>query len=581
MPRASLASSLAPEVGRNPMMCLQRTGHPSLYEINTRIWLEEFRQRARTETCTLAHIPDSALDRMAELHFDLIWLMGVWQTGQHGETIARRDPALQSEYQKVLPDLSSRDIRSSPYAVQNYCVSADLGGPQALAELRRRLAGRGIGLILDFVPNHTARDHPWVLSHPEYFVHGDEESLGREPQNFFRAETVSGWKILAHGRDPYFPGWSDTAQLDYRYRGLRTAMQEVLVEVAGQCDGVRCDMAMLVLQDVFARTWGEPGRSMDIDTPAPEGEFWEEAIDAVRARFPDFIFIAEAYWGLERELQALGFNYTYDKLLYDRLVHKRGTEVHEHLRVNAEVHARSTHFLENHDELRAAQAFSWNRHRAAALTCFAIPGMRLFHEGQLDGRKIRIPVQLARRPREPRDQQIRGFYQKLLVKLQTPVFRCGGWKLLETRPAWPGNDSWRDFVIHRWERDGKDLRLVVVNFAPDQGQCYVPLDFSGLNGRKVLLTDLFSDASYQREGDSLQDPGLYLDMAPFQLHLFALTFLDLQTAGTLRRILPSVGCLFGCHSCMLEAGIHKWNGGYRNVVKPGCEPIPCKGNMTS
>ena len=502
-------------------MRLEETDHPLLYEINTRVWVKELAQQSRRRTSTLADVPDSALDEIARLNFDLVWLMGVWQCGEVGEAIARLHPNLEAEYRQTLPDLTPQDVIGSPYAVQDYRVSRRLGGPAALGKLRRRLAQRGIGLILDFVPNHTARDHPWVFSHPEFYVHGDEEALRREPQNFFSTATSKGTRILAHGRDPYFPGWSDTAQVNYQHPGLRAAMIETLLEIAGQCDGVRCDMAMLDLNEIFARTWGQRATPAD-GAAVAEGEFWPAAIDAVRRRYPGLIFMAEAYWGLEGELQALGFDYTYDKGLYDQLVHGDAGAVRDHLRNNLDFQVRSVRFLENHDEPRAAQLFSLEKHRAAALVCSTLPGMRFLHEGQVDGRKVRVPVQLGRRPREPQDKQIRSFYERLLDQLGSPILRRGRWKALEPRPGWEGNESWQQFVIHRWEGDRRGSCLAVANLGGQQAQCYVTLDLSNLRRRKVLLRDLLSEARYERDADSLSEPGLYLDMAPYQVHLFAI-----------------------------------------------------------
>ena len=493
--------------------------HPLLYQINTRVWAGEVAPGGGGQAATLARVPDRALEELAGLGFELVWLMGVWQGGEAGQLLARQHAELQAEYRRALPDLAPDDVLGSPYAVEDYRVSRSLGGPAALAGLRRRLAKRGLGLVLDFVPNHTARDHGWVFSHPEFYVPGNPELLAREPHNYFAVATPQGRKILAHGRDPYFPGWTDTAQLNYRHPGLRAELVKTLLGIASQCDGVRCDMAMLVLNDVFQRTWGEaaPG------SPAAAGEFWAEAIDAVRARYPDFLFLAEAYWGLEGELQALGFDYTYDKGLYDHLIHAGAGAVLEHLRGDPEVLGRGAHFLENHDEPRAAQVFSPEKHRAAAVIAYATPGMRFFHDGQLEGRKVKLPVQLGRRPAEKPDRELRKFYEKLLAALQHPVLRHGRWRLLETRPAWEGNSTAEQFIIQRWEGGRLGSRLAVANFAEHQGQCYVPLDLPGLRGRRVLLRDLFSDARYERDGDSLRSPGLYLDMAPYQFHWFEVT----------------------------------------------------------
>lgn len=497
-------------------MRIQATDCPLLYEINSRLWVRELGRQKKD--FSLARIPEEVLDKITALNFDLVWLMGVWQTGEVGQAIARQQ-SLQEEYKQTLPDWAPEDVVGSPYAVQSYRISDRLGGPQAMAYLRSRLARRGIGLILDFVPNHTARDHPWVFSHPEFYIHGDQDTLRREPKNFFSTETAQGKRILAHGRDPHFPGWSDTTQLNYCHPDLRAAMIETLVRIAGQCDGVRCDMSMLVLREVFSRTWEKRARAPG-NTASAEGEFWAEAIDAVRRRYPDFIFIAEVYWGLESELQSLGFDYTYDKGLYDRLLYQGAGAVREHLHTDLDFQLRSARFLENHDEPRVAKLLPANQHLAAALICYTLPGMRLFHEGQLDGRKAKVPVQLARRPVEQQDRDVADFYQKLLAELGEPVMRRGRWKLLKPKAAWNGNHSWEQFVIHRLEGK-RGSRVVVANFGPQQAQCYVSLDLTALQGRRVVLRDLLSGVTFEREGNSMINPGLYLDMAPYQVHFFA------------------------------------------------------------
>ena len=111
---------------------------------------------------------------------------------------------------------------------------------------------RGLRLILDFVPNHVAPDHPWVSDHPEYFIQGSAEDARSDPASFIEF----GGKVFACGRDPYFPAWPDVLQLNAFHPGLRQAVIETISEIAEQCDGIRCDMAMLMLNDIFERTWG-------------------------------------------------------------------------------------------------------------------------------------------------------------------------------------------------------------------------------------------------------------------------------------------------------------------------------------
>src|SRR5688572_1440182 len=185
--------------------------HPLLYEINTRVWLREVAGPGG-RPATLATVPDAHLDAIAEHGFDAVWLMGVWAVGPEAVWAARHEPSLRPVYRKALPDCTEADIIGSPYAVSRYEVAEEIGGPGGLQLLRGRLARRGMRLVLDFVGNHTARDNRLVHECPEAFVMGTTEDLARDPTSFFR--TREG-RVLAHGRDPYFPAWSDTAQVNH------------------------------------------------------------------------------------------------------------------------------------------------------------------------------------------------------------------------------------------------------------------------------------------------------------------------------------------------------------------------------
>ena len=183
--------------------------YPSLYQINTRVWLTELSRDLR-RPATLDDIPNADLDRLAEMGFDWVWFLSVWQTGPAAQAISRANPEWRKEFQETLPDLREEDIAGSGFAIQNYIVHRDLGGDAALARLRQRLQKRGLKLLLDFVPNHMAPDHPWVEDHPDYFVAGTELDLARAPQNYTRVKRKQGDLVLAYGRDPYFSGWPDT-----------------------------------------------------------------------------------------------------------------------------------------------------------------------------------------------------------------------------------------------------------------------------------------------------------------------------------------------------------------------------------
>ena len=162
--------------------------YPSLFQVNTRVRLTEL-TRALGRRATLDDLPDAELDGLAADGFDLVWFLGVWQTGEAARRVSRSKPEWLEEYRRALPDLREEDITGSPFAVREYRVHSDFGGDEALARLRERLRRRGLRLILDFVPNHVAPDHPWIAEHPEYFIHGSEEQLAAAPQNWTRRGT--------------------------------------------------------------------------------------------------------------------------------------------------------------------------------------------------------------------------------------------------------------------------------------------------------------------------------------------------------------------------------------------------------
>lgn len=496
---------------------LHATSHPILYEVNTRVLLNELSAQAG-KTITLDKIPDALLDEWADLRFDAIWLMGVWTTGALGVQIAREHEGLRREYQKALPDFSDDDVIGSPYAVKSYTVSRPLGGKRALEMLRAKLRKRGLGLFLDFVSNHTARDHKWVNSNPEFYINGnDGEEVGK-PDYFFRTETKKGARTIAFGRDPFFPGWTDTAQLNVFHPGARKAMIEALGGVAELCDGVRCDMAMLTLRQVFADTWGERARVQGEEVAT--AEFWQDAIATVRQRFPQFVFLAEAYWDLEWKLQQLGFDYTYDKTLYDRLLHEGASSVRDHLKAEMDYQRRSARFVENHDERRIAQVMpsdAWQY--AAAMIAASVPGMVLLHEGQLDGRRVKLPVQLRRRPREDFSPATKSFYKLLLTSLDAECIKHGAWRLLNHHAAWSSNHTNHNFIAYAW-RKGREMRFIVVNYAPQNSQCYVELDLEGIEGAALEFRDVLSPAVYVRDRAALVHKGMYFDLPGYGMHLF-------------------------------------------------------------
>lgn len=480
---------------------------PSLYQVNIRVVLHELSGKIG-RIATLDDVPDSLIEIWANYGFDLIWLLSVWQTGPEARSISRTHAELRHEFERTLPDLTMDDVEGSGFAIQAYQVHQSLGGNEALARFRKRMQSHGLKLILDYVPNHVAPDHRWVKEHPEFIVQGTEQDIAESPQNYRKIATAKGEFIFAMGRDPYFAGWTDTLQMNYGNPALQSAMLEELKDISELCDGVRCDMAMLLLPDVFKRTWG-------IDAEP----YWPSAIRNVKNSHRDFLFIAEVYWDRQWELMQQGFDYCYDKKLYDRLRGSDAQSILGHLRADPAFQNRLVRFIENHDEPRAAATFSIDKHFAAATITFLVPGLRFFHQGQLEGRKKKISPHLVRMPIEPTDQPVQDLYERILKILNLSLVRNGDWNLVDVREAWPGNDSFQSMIAFEWHQaDGSHL-LVVVNFAEHASQARIGFLVDRLPS-SLQLKDLVTDVMFVREGRQIAHEGLYVDLKPWGVHLF-------------------------------------------------------------
>ena len=481
--------------------------HPHLYEINTWPWLDRLR-RKRGERITLGSIPDDVWDALRARGVDFVYLMGIWTRSALGRQIARTNPAAWNGFADSLPGWRARDVVGSAYSITAYQPDPALGTMADLDRVRTALRARGMALIVDFIPNHVGFDHPWIHSHPDRFIAGTEENFRANTLAFRPVElSPEDVRFIARARDPYFPPWSDVAQLDYSRADTRRAMLDELQYVAAHADGIRCDMAMLVLSDVFESTW----RGLAA-LPTVDAEFWPQA----RAAVPDCLLIAEAYWDLEWRLQGLGFDYTYDKRLYDRLLHDGAGAVVGHLMADARYQERSVRFIENHDEPRSADAFG-PRLQAVATAMSTLPGLRFYHDGQFEGRRVRLPVQLGRELDEPVDAALTAFYDRLLRAVDASVFHEGEWTLCQMDGASGGLLAWR------W-RHGRELRVVVVNLGGDEarGRIDVSADLAS-EGDQVVCLDLLDDARRVYPREELATEGLRVQLPVGGARILALT----------------------------------------------------------
>lgn len=485
--------------------------HPHLYEINTWAWLEKLSARAG-RLIELKDVPDAEWDGLARLGFDIIWLMGVWQRSREAHRVALAAPENVAQYDVALPGWKPSDVIGSPYSVAAYVPDPRIGTFASLDAVRKKLHTRGMALFLDFVGNHTALDHPWTRQHPEFYVQGTQEDFQRDPLSFYEITTPSGPYFLALGRDPYFPPWRDVAQLNHFSPEMRAAQLADLRTIARHCDGVRCDMAMLHLSEIFERVWNHLLRG----AKPPQKEFWTDAHAAV----PNLILLAEAYWGTEQRLLDLGLSFVYDKGLYDSVRNIDMAGVHARIAERFDYQSRLARFLENHDEARCAAVFGPKRLHSAGTVMTTLPGMRFYHQGELEGYRVHLPITLRNGADQPTDPASAAFFEKILQITKGDVFHQGAWNLLQVSPE--GDATSGNLIVYEW-RSEKSWKIVSANLAGYASQGRVHFGDYPFTAKEYVFYDELHDVRYVRSGDELRSLGLFVRREGFDAHLFDVT----------------------------------------------------------
>lgn len=484
--------------------------HPHLYEINTWAWLETLSSRLHG-TITLGEVPDSEWDALAERGFDVIWLMGVWQRSPESRRLALADPNNPPLYNRALPGWVPRDVVASPYSVSAYAPDRRIGSWSDVDRVRDKLHKRGMALFLDFVGNHTALDHAWTREHPEFYVQATPEQFTKDPEAFYALDSPSGRQFLALARDPYFPPWRDTVQLNHFSPAMRAAQIETLRMIASHCDGVRCDMAMLHLSDIFEKIWAPFLRGAK---PMPR-EFWAD----VHEQVPQLILLAESYWGTEGRLLDLGFSFVYDKGFYDSVRDINAPAVHGALAAPLSYQNRTARFLENHDEHRAVEVFGKDRIVSVGTLMGTVPGMRFYHQGELEGASTYLPITLRMGAPRPPDAVISQFFERLLRITEEDVFHRGNWNTLSVTPD--GDDTSGSLIAYEW-RSENAWKVIAVNLSGGASQGRVHFG-RALSASEYVFHDELDDVRYVRSGVELCGPGLFVRRDGFGAHLFDVT----------------------------------------------------------
>ncbi|MDR1941410.1 MAG: hypothetical protein LBQ47_03710 [Endomicrobium sp.] len=485
--------------------------NPHVLEINAHAWLRRM-QREIKDFKTLADVSEERVRIIRDRGgFDGVWLMGVWQESPASRKIAREDAGINDALKKAEPNYSKEDIIGSQYSIYGYEVNPVLGGKDALLAFKQKLNDYGISLILDFAGNHLSVDHPLTLSDPDIFIRSESEP---EDKNLFFKTQNGDW--LAHGKDPYFPAWTDTAQINHFSLKARAYLLEQLLKISDLCDGLRCDMTMLMLNKIFRDAWGPY-----VKERTPDEEFWPEAVRKVKEKRPDFVLGAEVYWGLEWEIQEMGFDYTYDKILYDRLLLSNAQDIQGHLNAEHLYQKRSIRFISNHDEECPVSAFGSEKSKAAAVIAGTITGCRLFTVSQLVGEKLRLPIQYV--PNKCCiDEDVYSFYDTFLHIIDHPCFHGGQWVLKTAKPAAENDDTYRNILSWSWTQSSTH-KIVVINYSAAPARCVIHLD-KFPKEENYSLKEEFTQELIPVSISGIKKNGLALELPPYGYKILTVDF---------------------------------------------------------
>jgi glycosidase len=478
--------------------------NPILYEISTRPWLFELSNKYGKSITKLRDIPLEEFDYLKENGIEYVWMMGVWKLGTYGLEFDQK-----MDYSGVLPGWTKDDVIGSPYAISEYTCNPDIGTDDDLIWLREQLHSRNMKLMLDFVPNHSAVDAPTATSNPKLYIRAPE---GKKDSKRY---TDSG---LAYGKDPYFDPWRDVIQWNYWEPETRKFMKDNLMTVLSFADGARCDMAHLMLNDVFGKTWAEELNAWGYSKP--ENEFWEYAFKEVKSKYPNAIIMAEVYEDWEiKLLQELGFTYTYDKVLLDKL---EGTsyDVNDYIHYKTEEYwSRTAHFVENHDENRAVYNMgSIEKAKAAGTIAATIGGMIFMNHGQWSGLRNKLDVHLRRGADEMEDGGVKKYYQRIMQIVQDPAFTGPHYYFVYNMSGQKKDD----FVAYIREQDDS-YYLVVVNYSDNSGCANVPIYNIEGSGDHVIH-EAVDDVEYIRNVDTIKKEGLIVCLNAWQSQIFKYNF---------------------------------------------------------
>lgn len=382
------------------------------------VWLYQLSKKYQRDIRLLSDIPDEELDQLARWGFTGLWLIGLWKRS--------------SASQKIKQMMGNPEAAASAYSLYDYAIADDLGGEDALRNLKERAWQRGIRLASDMVPNHVGIYSKWVVEHPDWFIQSSNPpfpayqytgvDLSEDDRVVVQIEDgywqhrdaavvfkrIDKWtgdaRYIYHGNDGTSMPWNDTAQLNFLLPEVREAVIQTILHVARHFPIIRFDAAMTLAKRHYQRLWFPlPGEGGAIPSRAEHGmtreefdahipkEFWREVVDRVTQEQPDTLLLAEAFWLMEGYfVRTLGMHRVYNSAFMNMLKMednaKYRTTIKNVLEFSPEVLKRFVNFMNNPDEMTAVEQFGrGDKYFGVAMMMVTMPGLPMFGHGQIEG----------------------------------------------------------------------------------------------------------------------------------------------------------------------------------------------------
>jgi len=361
-------------------------------------------------------------------------------------------------------------------------------------------------LMLDYVPNHSAVDCPWTSSNSDYYIRAAQSAPPYDPTRYLPSGIAFGW-------GGYGNAWTDTAQYNYFNPSLRTAMINNLMKVASLSDYIRCDVAYLALNTVIKNNWATQLAYWGYSEPSTE--FWSDAISQVKASY-NVQFLGEVYNPWQQALQAVGFDFTYDKTLYDILAAGNIDNIRNYITsMPLSFHQHSAHFVENHDEPRSPAYFGSNtRADIAAAISMTLPGMKFYFMWEQFGYFNQLEIHLRRETPEDQNSGVLKFFTAFIAAVSKDVFHQGTWYMRTVQGT-------NNLLAWEWVYNNEKV-LTVLNYSGTQSSGSIVCPFAQpVDGNDTIpVTDLLTGTVYMRSAKQMSTSGLIVVLDTWSVQMF-------------------------------------------------------------